>query len=654
MASAVPPSRSPAGNVPQPAQERWVTRVVLLYALLISLWVLIDSGLPLRLMLGLEIPRGTWLQTFNGWFFVFASAWLLYLLIRKQLEMGKQAQAALRLRDRAIESSFNAILITENKNGEQAIVYVNPAFERITGYSSAEALGRDPRFLCNEDHDQPGLEEIRAAIGAGRTGHAVLRNYRRDGSLFWNDLYVAPVPDENGRVTHYIGIQNDVTETKRYEDALQFQANYDWLTRLPNRNLLEDRLKQALVHGERYEQLVALAHFNLDNFSLINDSLGRAVGDRVLEEVAHRIAMCVRSLDTVARLSGDEFALVSFDHNNVNSVSAELRRVLDTLSQPFYVDDREIYITCSTGVVLYPPDGENVEELLRNADVAMQRAKKQGKNMLQFYAPDMNTKVSERFDLYSKLRHALERNEFRLHYQPQVELKTGRVVGAEALIRWQSPELGMVSPAQFIPLAEETGFIVPIGAWTVMTACEQNKRWQDAGLTPIRVAVNLSARQFRQEDLVEMVARTLSETGLDASYLELELTESMVMDNPAAAIVKLKALRDMGVQLSIDDFGTGYSSLNYLKRFPVHRLKIDQSFVRDITVDADNAAIAKAVITLGHSLNLKVIAEGVETAEQLAFLRASDCDEKQGYYFCKPVPGDDLRKLLEEGRRLAL
>ncbi|MBM3358230.1 MAG: EAL domain-containing protein [Betaproteobacteria bacterium] len=639
-------------NTNGPQQGTWVRRVALLYALLIAVWIFIDSGLPLSYLFGAELPAGTWLQTLAGWFFVASTAWLLHLLITKNVEIEKKARSDLRLRDRAIESSVNAILITENRSEGQTIVYVNPAFETITGYSSAEVMGRNPRFLCGDDLDQPGLKEIREALAGGRAARAELRNYRRDGSMYWNELYIAPVADETGLVTHYIGIQNDVTAAKQYREALEYQANYDQLTQLPNRNLLQDRLHQAIVHGDRYRQTVAVAHFNLDNFSLINDTLGRAAGDRVLEEVAHRIIMCVRSLDTVACLGGDEFALVSFDHDSVDSVSAELQRVIDTLAQPYVVDGREIYVTCSAGIVLYPQDGDTVEELLRNANVAMRRAKEQGKSTVQYYTPELNTRAGERFDLYNRLRNALERDEFLLHYQPQVDLKSGRVVGVEALIRWQNSEYGMVSPGRFIPLAEETGLIIPIGEWTLKAACAQNKQWQDAGLAPIRISVNLSARQFRERDLGETVARVLKETGLDARYLELELTESVIMHNPAEAIVTLQALRDTGVHLSIDDFGTGYSSLNYLKRFPVHRLKIDQSFVRDVTSDEDDAAIARAVITLGHALELKVIAEGVETKEQLEFLRASGCDEKQGYYFCKPLPAGDIGKLLGEGRKL--
>lgn len=634
------------------ADRRWIGKLVALYTALVAFWVLLQSGVPVAYVLGLEVERVTWLQTLSGWFFVLASAWLLYLLIERNVRAAREAAAALLLRDRAIESSVNAIMITDHLAPDAPIIYVNPAFERITGYRPDDALGRNPRFLQNDDREQPGLTNLRAAVARSLPEHALVRNYRRDGSMFWNDLHIAPVRDESGRVTHYVGVQNDITETKRYQETLEFQANHDTLTGLPNRNLLQDRIRQAIVHADRHRTVVAVALVNLDNFGLVNDTLGRDAGDRVLKEIALRISSGVRSLDTMARLAGDEFALVSYDHANEEAVSVELQRVQEILTRPFKIDDREIFVAASIGAVLYPQDGRSVEELLRNANAAMHRAKQRGKNNTQFYAPDMNARIGERLDLSGKLRHALDRGEFLLHYQPQVELKTGTVVGVEALVRWKHPELGVVSPARFIPVAEETGLIVPIGEWILRTACAQNRKWQDAGLPPITVAVNLSARQFNEKDLVRMVARILGETQLEPRYLELEITESVVMDNPAEVIITLNALRDMGVQLSIDDFGTGYSSLNYLKRFPVNRLKIDQSFVRDITTDADDAAIARAVITLGHSLNLKVIAEGVETREQLTFLRLSACDEKQGYYFSKPLPADEVAGVLKAGRTL--
>jgi len=354
----------------------------------------------------------------------------------------------------------------------------------------------------------------------------------------------------------------------------------------------------------------------------------------------------------VARLGGDEFVLVLSDHKSAQSVAGELQRIVESFSQPFGVDGRDVYVTASVGVALYPQDAKDPEALMKYAELAMYRAKEGGRNAYQMYTAELQTKVTERLSLESKLRRALERGEFSLHYQPQMDLRTNRIFGCEALLRWNQPELGMVSPAKFIPLAEETGLIVPIGEWVVRTACLQNKAWQNAGLPFVTVAVNISARQFREKNLVQVVAKILAEAGLDPKYLELEVTESVIMHDAHNAIADLQAFRDMGVKLSVDDFGTGYSSLSYLKRFPVDRLKIDQSFVRDINADADDAAIAQAVVTLGHTMNLRVIAEGVETPEQLGFLRSNQCDEMQGYLFGKPMPAHEFGNLLQSGRIL--
>ncbi|MBI2311398.1 MAG: EAL domain-containing protein [Betaproteobacteria bacterium] len=558
----------------------------------------------------------------------------------------KQAEESLRLRDRAIESSVNAVIITSYGRPDNPIEYVNPAFERITGYSAAEVLGRNCRFLHRDDLDQPELEKIRSAIREGREGHAVLRNYRKDGTLFWNELHIAPVRAGPGVITHFVGVQNDITDAKRYEAQLERQANYDTLTDLPNRNLLNDRLRQALIYAERHQRVVVVAFVDLDHFKFINDSLGHHTGDRLLAAAAERLRSCLRGTDTVARPGGDEFVLVLSDHENVESVSGLAQRILDAISRPFVVEGRELFTTCSIGLSVFPPDGNNPETLMKNADAAMFRAKEQGRNTFRFFTAELNARINERVSMESKLRNALEAGEFSLHYQPQLDLLSGGIVGVEALIRWHHPELGMVPPSRFIPLAEETGLIVPIGEWVLRTACAQNKAWQDAGLPLLHVSVNLSARQFRQQDLTRSIRQVLQDTRLDPRYLELELTESLVMHNAEEFVTTLRELKALGLRLSIDDFGTGYSSLSYLKRFPIDRLKIDQSFVRDIGSDPDDAAIAQAVITLGHSLNLRVIAEGVETEEQLGFLRARGCDEIQGYLFSKPLPAEEIRTRL--------
>jgi diguanylate cyclase (GGDEF)-like protein/PAS domain S-box-containing protein len=630
-----------------------VLRITVLYSALVGLWVFLQSGIPFAVALDLQIERATWLQTLSGWFFVIASGWLLYLLVHRMLSAISRAEAGLKLRDRAIESSVNAICITDNLAPDNPIVYVNPAFERITGYSSKEVMGRNARLLQGSDVEQPELLTLRAALHEGRPCHVVLRNYRKDGGMYWSELNLAPVRNEAGAITHHIGVHSDITEAKTHQDELTRQANHDSLTGLPNRNLLRDRIEQACARTGRYGELVAVAFLDIDNFKVVNDSLGHSLGDQMLRAVASRLESSLRAMDTVARMGGDEFVLVLPDQENQRAVAAKMQRIVESFAQPFSVDGREFFITASVGVALYPHDAKDPEALIKSAELAMYRAKDAGRNAFQLYTAEMHARVVERLALENKLRRALERSEFALHYQPQVDLRTNRVFGSEALIRWNQPDLGMVSPAKFIPLAEETGLIVPIGEWVVRAACLQCKAWHDAGMRDVSVAVNISARQFREKNLLRVVAGIVAETGLDPRYLELEVTEGVIMHDAQHVIATLQGFKDMGVKLSVDDFGTGYSSLSYLKRFPVDRLKIDQSFVRDITTSADDAAIAQAVINLGHSMNLCVIAEGVETQDQLAFLRHHQCDELQGYLFARPMPADEFGKLLASGRTLA-
>jgi diguanylate cyclase (GGDEF)-like protein len=435
-------------------------------------------------------------------------------------------------------------------------------------------------------------------------------------------------------------------ELERSREQEHFIATHDLLTRLPNRQLFHERLRQALAEARRHGTQVAVFFLDLDRFKLTNDTFGHATGDRLLQAVADRLSACVRQTDVVARLGGDEFTLILTDITRGDQVTRIAAKILETMGRAFTLNGLEFFITTSIGISLYPDDGADVDALLRNADTAMYRAKARGKNNFQFYVPEMNERAAERLELERGLRTALDRDELILHYQPQVELSTGRIIGMEALLRWNHPTLGLIAPGRFIPLAEETGLIVPIGDWVLRTACAQNRAWMDLGLPPISVAVNISARQFQHHDPVRTVQSALRDSGLDASQLELELTESLLMNEAFGATESLRDLRHMGVQLSLDDFGTGYSSLSYLTRFPLGKLKIDRAFVQTITMDPNDRAITSAIIALAHSLHLKPVAEGVETAEQLNTLRTLNCDGIQGYYFSRPLVPEAATRLL--------
>ena len=424
-------------------------------------------------------------------------------------------------------------------------------------------------------------------------------------------------------------------------------ANHDALTGLPNRALLNDRLSQAMLYAQRYDRWVTALFIDLDNFKFINDSLGHNAGDELLKTIAKRMVDCVRATDTVVRLGGDEFVVVLFDQpKDADVISETVQKIRSAIAEPVRLEGHDLRVTSSLGVATYPNDGRDADTLLANADAAMYRAKDLGRDNFQFYTAELNTKVHERFLLQEELRNAVARSEFVLHYQPQVDLRTGRVFAVEALVRWKHPKLGIVPPVKFVPMAEDTGLIVPIGDWVLREACRQNKAWQDAGLPPMVVSVNVSARQFREKNLVGRVASALKESGLEARYLELELTESLIMQDIDLAVSTMEELRALGIQLSIDDFGTGYSSLSALKTFPVSRLKIDRSFIDGLLADENDRAVAGAVISLGQTLKLRVIAEGVETEGQAALLRNINCDEMQGYLFSRPVPAQGIEDML--------
>lgn len=490
-----------------------------------------------------------------------------------------------------------------------------------------------------------GEQTIESAIKAMRVG--AFDYIRKPFDLQHVEAAVCRALDHHLLLEAKHRYENHLEELVRQRTAeLNHLAYHDALTDLPNRILFEDRLIQALASAQRSRQTLCTMFLSLDHFKKVNDTLGHALGYRLLQEVAERLIGSIREGETVARFEGDEFALLLTQISDTEGVVDVAQHIKEALNLPFTIDGHELFITISIGISLYPDDGRDAPTLLKNAGAALYRAKEQGGDTYQFYTSDMNAKALKRLAMENSLHRALERKEFEVYYQPQVDTSTKQVVGMEALVRWQHPELGLVSPAEFIPVAEDTGLIVPIGEWVLRAACTQSKSWQEEGFTLLRVAVNLSARQFQQQNLSDMVIQVLQETGLNASDLELELTESSIMKNVESAIRTLSELKAMGINISIDDFGTGFSSLGYLKRLPIDILKIDQSFVRDATTDPDDAALIMAIITLAHNLKLKVIAEGVETEEQLRFLHLLRCDVWQGYLFSKPLPAEAFRQLL--------
>lgn len=545
---------------------------------------------------------------------------------------------------RVVESSPSAIFIDCSNH----LVFVNPAATRLLGAVEPEQLrGRPLLDFVHVESKEIVQGHIDALLQGSQT--FLLRDIQLTGltgALL--DVEITGIAfDYEGKPAVQLAV-HDITDAKQKTVQLEHVASHDALTRLPNRIMMRDRLNEALAHARRYGLQATIVFLDLDHFKIINDSLGHDQGDVLLKIVADRLSCCVREVDTVARFGGDEFVIVLFDQPKDNDTFIGLlERIQKCVKQPVMLAGLEYSVSSSIGFAIYPRDGSDAETLLRNADEAMYRAKDQGRNNFQPYSEELHVHVSERLRLHNDLRRALERDEFIVYYQPQADLHSGRITAVEALVRWKHPDLGLMAPLQFIAAAEETGLITPIGEFVLRTACEQGKAWQDMGLPPLRVAVNLSSRQFWQPDLVEMVKRSLRDSGLDAAFLELELTESLILKGIDDAVRTMQALRTTGVELAIDDFGTGHSSLACLRRFPIGRLKIAQAFLHDIPVDPDSVAIARAVIALGHSLKLKVIAEGVETAQQLQFLEAAGCDEIQGYLISKPLPQEAITELLK-------
>jgi diguanylate cyclase (GGDEF)-like protein/PAS domain S-box-containing protein len=573
--------------------------------------------------------------------FCLVSALIGYFLYTKLLRSRKERQDTEERYRSVISQASDIIMLVDCES--RHILEANAAFQKLLGYSPEETGKLTLDDLMLDDH--PCVDwQINRILSEGTCFLGEQNFLAKDGKSVAVELNANLISYADQEVICMV--IRDNSERLKLEGKLTHMASHDSLTGLPNRSLFLDRLNQSLFKKERSRKMLAVVYLDLDQFKRINDTLGHHIGDLLLKEVAIRLQACVRKADTVSRLGGDEFTLLLDDLAAPEDSVLVADKILHLFELPFTLDSHEMFVTASIGITLFPSDGDTADKLLKNADTAMYHAKEKGRNNYQFFSEQMNTRVSERLYLETGLRHALERNEFLLHYQPRIEVASGRIVGVEALIRWQHPEKGIVSPATFIPLAEETGLIVPIGEWVLRNACSQNKAWQDAGFQKIQVSVNISVRQFTNNNLVSTVRDILKETGLSAACLELEITESSVMLNPDQAINTLKELKALGLSISIDDFGTGYSSLSHLKNLPVDILKVDQSFVKGIHENKSDKTLVSTIINMGHSLGLSVVAEGVETAEQLSFLGERNCQEVQGFYLSKPLSSESLQALL--------
>lgn len=555
------------------------------------------------------------------------------------------SQRNLYLAERVIENSLEGIMITDP---DAVIVSINPAFTRLTGYTAQEVVGRRPTLLSSGRHDGEFYAALWQRLESEGHWQGEIWNRRKNGEIYPELLTITAINDADGRLTNYAALFSDISELKENEERIKHLAYYDPLTGMPNRRLFEDRLQVALAHVHRNKGQLAVMFVDLDRFKRINDTLGHEMGDQLLVEVSRRLYDCLREDDTVARMGGDEFVVLLSEVGMPDDAAYIARRITAALTRPMSLGGRELVVTASVGISIYPEDGRTASTLIKNADTAMYRAKESGRNGYQMYAPAMNARTLEHLALESALHKALERGELCLHYQPLVVPGTHKVVAAEALLRWNHPELGLVSPGDFIPLAEDTGLIIPVGEWVLAEVCRQLRQWQAQGRDDLNIAVNISARQFRDRAFLPTVQRILAGAGIKPAQLTLELTESMLMDEALDTIRMLGQLHEMGFTIAMDDFGTGYSSLSYLKRFPIDILKIDRVFIRDIERSADDAAIVSAIIRLAHSLRLSVVAEGVESAAQLEFLQQEMCDRLQGYYFSRPLDASAFTALLAQ------
>ncbi|MFN3580633.1 MAG: EAL domain-containing protein [Pseudomonas sp.] len=570
------------------------------------------------------------------------------LLSLRDITQRKRLDEQLRLLQRGMEVSVNGIIVVDAIKPDMPIIYANKAVEIMTGYPVEQIIGINCRFLQADDRNQPEIAELRAAITDKRDTRVVLRNYRRDGSMFWNEVYITPVPNEAGEITHFIGVQNDISEQKRYEEDLAHNASHDRLTGLANRHIFEDRLLQTFKLSLRNDWRIAVLFVDLDGFKPINDSLGHLVGDQVLIQIARRLELAIRPGDTVARMGSDEFIVLLPDLRNEEDVLGVAHRILEAVARPLDVNEISLRLTASIGITLSDDNLSDPQQLIQQADLAMYKAKQQGRNNYQWYTRNLNQQVHERLAMRGELQRAIELEQFEVYYQPQVSARSGQVCGYEALLRWNHPERGMIAPDVFIPIAESTGQIIPLSEWVLRQACSDAMRLGEFNLENARVAVNLSSLHFQRSNFIVFIQSLLKELGMPPQLLELEVTESLLLDNIDQAIETLQALKDYGITIAIDDFGTGFSSLSYLKRLPIDKVKIDRTFVAEVISDSRDAAIVQSVISMAHNLSLVVIAEGVETEAQQAFLRKYNCDEFQGYFYAKPMPFDGFVGWLRE------
>jgi diguanylate cyclase (GGDEF)-like protein/PAS domain S-box-containing protein len=581
-------------------------------------------------------------------------AYLLPKAVASMIERAANAEALFNEKERA-QVTLNSIgdaVVSTDVSGR--VTYLNVIAEGLTGWSQQEASGQPLEEVfriidatTRETAQNPMMLAIRQNKTVALPPNCVL--IRRDGVEAAIEDSAAPIHDRRGAVTGAVMVFHDVSVAREMTLKMSYLAQHDSLTDLPNRVLMNDRLVEAIELSCRYQRKLAVLFVDLDRFKRINDSLGHVVGDRLLQSVASRLFTCVRSSDTVSRQGGDEFVILLWEERRPLDASITAEKILQALRAPHFIDHHELHVTASIGIVTFPEDGTDAETLMNNADFAMYHAKENGRDNFQFFKPEMNALAVERRELEGSLRHAIERGELSLNYQPKIDLVTGAITGMEALIRWRLPQRGLVRPGQFIAVAEECGLIVPIGRWVLREACRQTRAWQLAGLPPTSIAINISALELRDPGFASNVRDVLAETRLEPHFLELELTETVLMEDSRSVADVLRELKEIGVLLALDDFGTGYSSLSYLKRFPIDALKIDQSFVRALTTDADDAGIVTAVIGMGKSLHMRVVAEGVETRQQLEFLQQHNCPVGQGFYFSRPVPAAEFGKLLERG-----